>query len=107
MDWCEFKNSIKHRIYKEHYVWNSSTCACEINKYLKSIVHDLAIACNEIIDMSIIVSVNLNNKKSNMKNAWLWWFTHFFVSDHISKKTVTACYYCIKHRPKQNGMLMI
>ena len=67
MDWCEFKNSIKHRIYKEHYVWNSSTCACEINKYLKSIVHDLAIACNEIIDMSIIVSVNLNNKKATWK----------------------------------------
>ena len=34
------KISIKHRVYKENCVWIPSICACELNRYLKSIVDD-------------------------------------------------------------------
>ena len=50
--WCECKNPIKHRVYKEHYVCNLSTCACEINRYLKSIVDYLVITGEEIKHVS-------------------------------------------------------
>ena len=48
---CQFesKNSIKHRVCKEHYVSNPSVSACETNKYLKSIVNDLVLTCDELI----------------------------------------------------------
>ena len=48
----ECKNPIKHRVLKENYVWNPSVCACEINyAYMKSLINDSAITCDEIIDM--------------------------------------------------------
>lgn len=30
--WGECKKSIRHKIWKEDYAWNPSTCACECNK---------------------------------------------------------------------------
>ena len=52
---CECKNSIKHLVYKKNYVWNLSSCACEINRYSKnfaymeSIDEVSIIKCYEII----------------------------------------------------------
>ena len=62
----ECKIPIKHRVYKDSYVWNPSTCDCEIIRYLKSIVYDLVSTCDEITDVLDTVSINLNYKKSNM-----------------------------------------
>lgn len=45
---CECKHQVNHQ--KKNYLWNPSTCAREINKYLKSIADDLGITCDEIID---------------------------------------------------------
>ena len=46
------------------YAKNPSTCACEINRYLKSIVDDLVITCDEVINVSDTVSTNLDDKKA-------------------------------------------
>ena len=50
------KNTIKHRVCKENHVRNPSKCTCEIDRYLKSIVDDLVITFDEVIDAP-------NNKK--------------------------------------------
>ena len=39
---------------EKNYVWNLSPCACEINRYFKSIADDLVIGCNSIIDIIAI-----------------------------------------------------
>ena len=41
-------------------IWNPSSCACEINRYLKSIADDFIITCDEVID----VSMSLNDIKA-------------------------------------------
>ena len=37
---------------EKYFVWNSRACACEINRYLKTIADDLVITLEEIIDSS-------------------------------------------------------
>ena len=50
---------------KENYVWNSSMCACEIDyAYMKSLINDSVISCDEIIDVLDNVLINLNDKKA-------------------------------------------
>ena len=56
----------KHHVCKRDYVYNPSTWACEISRYSKSITDDLVITCDEIIEPSDTVSVNLNDKRSKM-----------------------------------------
>ena len=64
---------------KKDYCWNPSTCICENDKYLKRIIDDSVIVCDEIINVMDIVltdvvstiatngtstmSINCNNKK--------------------------------------------
>ena len=45
--------------YAKKIVWNPSICACEINKFIKSIVHDLVFTCDEIIDIKYIDKDNM------------------------------------------------
>ena len=40
---------------------NRSTCICEISRYLKSIVDDLVIMCDEIVSVADIVSAIVTN----------------------------------------------
>ena len=44
---CDYK---KHRICEKDYVWNPSLCICGNGKYLASIMDDLVITCDEIIE---------------------------------------------------------
>ena len=60
-------NPMKHCVCKETYVCNPSTCTCETNKYLKSIVNDLVITSVEIIAVSNNLSIKLNDKKATCK----------------------------------------
>ena len=46
-----YKILLKH-VWEKDYVCNSSTCPCEINRYLKSIADDLVITCDKIIGAS-------------------------------------------------------
>ena len=39
-----------------------STYACSINRYLESTVDDLVITCDETINVSGALPINLNNK---------------------------------------------
>ena len=39
----------KHRTCWKYYSWNPSTYVCENRRYLKSIIDDLGIVCDEII----------------------------------------------------------
>ena len=41
----------KRHVYETDFIWNPSTCSCKKRKYLASIMHDLAITCDEIIDV--------------------------------------------------------
>ena len=49
--WCECKNPAKHPACKKDYAWVPSTCSCKIDKYLKSVIGDLVVTCDKIIDM--------------------------------------------------------
>ena len=40
----------KHWVHEKYYIWNPATCSCENGKYLASIIYDLVITCDEIID---------------------------------------------------------
>lgn len=46
---CECK---KYYWYKKDYVWNLSTCTCEIDMYLKSILDGSIFVCDEIKDVT-------------------------------------------------------
>ena len=66
----EFENPIKH-VYEKYYIWYRSTCTCESNRYLKSIIGDSVITCDEIIvaaaksydNTSETVKINFNEKR--------------------------------------------
>ena len=40
-------------VCEKDYVWNPSTCACKISKYLKCIIGDSVVICKEIIGNKI------------------------------------------------------
>ena len=47
---CECR---KHNICEKDYIWNSTTCSCENEKYLASIMNDSAIIYNEVINADV------------------------------------------------------
>ena len=51
-------------IYEKDYPWNPATCNCENGKYLASIIDDLLITCDEIIDAE---DKNFNEKNATCK----------------------------------------
>ena len=76
---CECKKPIKNCVCKTDFAWIPSTCPCQcvkhcdINKYLKhcscvkTIVDDLVITCDEIIDEPRTALINSNDKKAKHK----------------------------------------
>ena len=46
----ERKKLRKIHVYKKYHIWNPSACVCESNRYSKSIIDDLVITYDEIID---------------------------------------------------------
>ena len=58
---CERK---KHHICEKDYIWNPAACSCENGKYLASIIDDLVITCDEILDAveTKAVATNFNEK---------------------------------------------
>ena len=59
---CECK---KHHICEKDYIWNPATCSCENGKYLASIIYDLVITCDEIID----AESNLYDEETKKKQS--------------------------------------
>ena len=46
---CESKNPITHHVSEKDYIWNPSTCRCENDKYLESIIDDLVVTSDKMI----------------------------------------------------------
>ena len=64
--------SVKNVMYvKEDYIWNPSTCSCENEKYLASIMEYLAITCDEVVESyneeTKTIPTNFNEKKATRK----------------------------------------
>ena len=47
----EFKSLKEHQAYEKYYTWNPSTCTFKNCKYLESIIDDLVVICDEIIEV--------------------------------------------------------
>ena len=63
---CEFKNTMRHCVCEKNYSQNPILCACKIVRYLKNIISDSVVVCDEIIDVvvkSYDKPTNLNEKK--------------------------------------------
>ena len=62
--------SVKNVMYVKKIAWNPATCNCENGEYLASIMHDSAIACDEIIELcneeTKTILTNFNEKKYNL-----------------------------------------
>ena len=91
--------------------WSNDKCRCECKNparhHLKSIVDDLVITCDEIIDVSNIVSINLNYEKATCKmdNYYILLYFTLFLLVTILLLIATICYYYIKNRSKQINIL--
>ena len=59
---CECKN---YRTCKKDYSWNSSTCICENERYLKSMVDNSVITCDEIT-IATNVSISSDGRKNKI-----------------------------------------
>ena len=57
--WCELENQKEHNGCEKCYIWNSSTCSFENIEYLASIIEDLLITGDKIINNADSVSTNL------------------------------------------------
>ena len=50
--WRECKIQGEHYVCEKDYIWNSSTCVCQNRKYLRSIISDSVIRCDEIKEVT-------------------------------------------------------
>ena len=55
---CESKN---YCTCKKDHSWSRNTSICDNSRYLKSIINESVIVCNEIINVTEIVSTNVTN----------------------------------------------
>ena len=102
---------------EKNYIWNLSTCDCEINRYSENISDDLVITCDGNIDtivnddMSETGLINSNDQKeasavaksNNDKMDYYYLLVAIFLSE------IVICYYFIryqfKHWLKQKDIL--
>ena len=48
--WCQCKSPKDHNTCEKDYILNPSPCTCENGEYLQSIIDDLVITCDEIVE---------------------------------------------------------
>ena len=73
------KNQKKHYACKKGYIWISATCTCENGKYLGSIIENLVITCNEIIEESKTVPTNINDRKLSCQTKISIFYLPFYL----------------------------
>ena len=104
----ESKYRIKHRVYEKDYVWDSGTCACEINEYLKNydymknIIDGSVSTCDEIINTPETMSINSSNKSITYKMD-CYILSPILLVTVLLLNIVIICYYCIKHRQNKEA----
>ena len=54
-------------MHEKHYIWNPRTCACEIDKHLKSIISDTVVTFDEIIESTQITPKHLTEKRATCR----------------------------------------
>lgn len=94
---------------KQEYVWNPSTCASEIDEYLKRYT-----SCADIIDAVAklggvtpeTVSIGSDNKRATYKMNYYILYKFLLVTI-LLLKIIIICYYPLKYRPKQKKIISI
>ena len=107
---CECKN---YHACKKGYFWKPSTCICENNKYLISIVDTSLIKCDEIVSVVDIVStkitnvvatnvsINSDDRKGDIKMIAIFCIVLLVI---ILLLIITIiCYHFAKHRSNEKG----
>ena len=91
------------------YICNPSTCSCKNASYLASIMDDLAITCDEVIEWydkeTKTIPTIFNEKKSICKIQKFLYFTCIFLITIALLITVSIYYYLIKNRAKEKHLL--
>ena len=69
-DKCRRKCKKRH-VSEKGYVWNPATCNCKNEKYLASIMDDLTIMCDEIIDDIFLTNFIENKVNCKTQNFYI------------------------------------
>ena len=69
-DKCRCKCKKRH-VCEKGYVWNPATCNCKNEKYLASIMDDLTIMCDEIIDDIFLTNFIENKVNCKTQNFYI------------------------------------
>ena len=105
---CECK---QNHVYEKDYVWNPATCNCENGKYLASIMDDLAITCNEIIESydeeTKNIPTNFNEKNITCKTQNFYVLFIFSLITIALLVAVSIYCYLIKYRAKKKIFITI
>ena len=51
-------------------IWNPATCVCKNSKYLGSIIHNLVIRCDEVIELTKSISTKTVPTKNTSTNFY-------------------------------------
>ena len=102
--------SVKKVMYVEKIIFlNPASCSCENGKCLASIMDDLAITCDEIIESyekeTKTISTNLNEKKATCKTQNFYILLLLFLITIALMIAVSIYCYLIKYRAKQKHLL--
>ena len=89
-DKCQYECK-KHNVSEKDYVWNPSTCNCENDEYLASIMDDSTIICDEVIK-PYDEEINFNEKKATYKKQNLYILLVFLLI--TIALLITAICYC-------------
>ena len=85
-------------MYEKDYIWNPTTCSCENGKYLASIIDDLVIRCDEIVEETKTAPTNFNEKKKGTCKTQNFYISLAFVLITIALLIAVSIYcYLIKH----------
>ena len=76
------QNPRKH-VCKKDNIWNPSACTYENGKYLKIIIDDSAVKCDECLDKAQSEPVTFNNKKAT-REIENFSILHFFFKYHTA-----------------------
>ena len=66
----------------EDYICNPATCSSKNSKYSASIIEDSIITCDEITEITKSGPTNFNEKKCNLWNKKLLYFTSPFINHY-------------------------
>ena len=89
--------SIKYRTCEKDHIWNPATCSCKNCKYLSSTNNDLAITCDEIINLEIKTTPrNFYEKKITRKTHYFYVLIAFLLITLALLIAVGICHYLIK-----------